>query len=1089
MLCPGCQQEIEPDARFCGQCGTRVTMRCPGCGAETAADDRFCRSCGRALGAEAQAGAERRQLTVMFCDLVESAVLGERLDPEDFRDVVGSYHRTCARIVERYQGRVAQYLGDGVLSYFAHPQAHEDDAERAIRAGLDILAEIADANPALERERGVRLCLRIGIHTGPVLMSRLGQAQEGESFALGHTVNLASRLQGVAEPDTLLISGDTARLVRGLFVTQPHGPHSLAGIAEPVRSHRVLQPSGVRSRLDVAVAAGLTPLVGRERDLALLLERWDDAREGQGNTVLVEGEAGIGKSRLIHALRDRLGDEAHTWLECHGSAFHENSELYPVRELLRQGLRLSEDQSDDAKLSRVTAALQRAGLHVGEILPLFCELLDLPLPAGHDRAARSAEAERQKTLDALAQWLFTLARLQPAVLVVEDLHWVDPSSLELLGRLVERVPTVPLLLVATYRPTFEPPWGEEPGLVQTTVEPLTRRQTGAMVEAMPGHDVLPKELVGEIVRRTDGVPLFVEELVKSLVEQSDGELRPSIPATLRDSLTARLDRLGPAKDVAQLAAVLGRDFSYELLAAVAVGDPAALDRGLAQLLDAELVYERKNGAGRAFTFKHALIQEAAYQSLLKATRRGRHAHISRVLEQQFAALVKSRPEEVARHCEHGGRTEAALAYYEQAGELAARRMANGEAIGHLKRALALLRELPPGPGRDERELRLHVAIGSRLLAAHGWGSPEAEEVYARARTLCERIGDRPELFQVIRGLVTFYVSRAELANGLPLAKRLLQLAEHSGRASERVVAHHQLAVALYFMGDPAASLEHYETALGLYDPSDPEALRFQYEGDMSIDMRIWMAWALWVNGKPDRARDVAHQAIALGRSIGHPFSLAYALLWASVVHHMRRERDQTQKLAEDAMEVADEHGFGFVHGGARLLRGWALFDPERPHETIEETLSEQMAAARELVNAGSRATIPHNLSSLADVFRQVGRLEPARKTLENAKAFAREHQTPFWDAELDRIEGELVLDEDPTARERAERLFLRAVELARSQQAGSLELRAATSLARLYQKLGRADEARDQLERVYARFTEGFDAPDLVDARSLLTEL
>ena len=575
---------------------------------------------------------------------------------------------------------MANYLGDGVLVYFGYPRAHEDDAERAVRAGLDMLARLARdfgaLNATLQVERGVRLAARIGVHTGPVVVGDLGGGARREDLALGETLNLAARLQGVAAPDTVVISDATRRLVRGIFVLEDLGPQRLKGIAEAVAAHRVVQPSGVRSRLDLA-AGRLTLFTGRHAELAVVLEGWERTHEWRGQTVLVTGEAGVGKSRLVLALRERLADQAHTWLECRCSPYTQHTAFRPVVELIEQGLGFQAADSPADKIAKLERALELGGLTLPETVPLFADFLSVPLTAGYAPLQLSPELLRRKTLAALAAWTLALGEVQPVLLLVEDLHWCDPSSLELLGRLIEQSPTARVMLVCTARPEFASPWPARSNLTPLQLGRLTQRQARAMVAALSPGRALPEPVAELLVTRADGVPLYVEELTRTVLESGllvEGEGRweltaplteLAIPATLHDSLVARLDRLSAPKEVAQRAAVLGREFPYALLAATAGLDEPTLRHGLARLVEAELLFERGEPPAATYTFKHALTQEAAYQSLLKRTRRDLHARVARVLVEEFPAQAAAAPEVVARHLEAAGLVDQAIAEYQR----------------------------------------------------------------------------------------------------------------------------------------------------------------------------------------------------------------------------------------------------------------------------------------------------------------------------------------------------------------------------------------------------------------------------------------
>jgi class 3 adenylate cyclase len=715
--------------------------------------------------------AERRQLTVLFCDLVDSTPLAGQLDPEDLREVVRAYQRTCAVVIDHFDGHIAQYLGDGLLVYFGYPAAHEDDALRAVRAGLGMVEAIGRLNTRLERERGVRLAVRIGVHTGLVVVGEIGGGAKHELLALGETPNLAARLQGLAAPDTVVISGTTFRLIQGLFECHELGPQTLKGVATPVRVYQVISESGAQSRLEAVGPTGLTPLVGREQEVGLLLERWAQVKEGLGQVVWLSGEAGIGKSRLVQVLKDHVANEPHLRWECRCSPYYQNSAFYPLIDLWQRVLRLTSDDPPDDKLRKLEEALvltpsppmgERVGVRGREerleMVPLFASLLSLPLPERYPALTMPPQRQKQKTMEAVLHVLQALAARQPVLFIVEDLHWGDPSTLELLSLLIDQGPTARILTLLVFRPEFRPPWGFRAYVTPMRLVRLPHHQTEALVERVVGGKGLPAEVRQQIVAKTDGVPLFVEELTKMVLES--GLLReragayeltgplPSlaIPATLHDSLMARLDRLATVKEVVQLGATLGRAFSYDLLQAVAPWDDATLQHALARLVEAELLYQRGLPPAATYLFKHALIQEAAYQSVLKSRRQQAHQRIARVLEEQFPDTAQTQPELLAHHYTEAGLSARAISYWQRAGQRAVERSANLEAVAHLTKGLEVLATLPDTPERAQQELVVQTTLGPALIATKGYAAPEVLQAYARARELCQQVGDTPGSF-------------------------------------------------------------------------------------------------------------------------------------------------------------------------------------------------------------------------------------------------------------------------------------------------------------------------------------------------------
>jgi len=1026
---------------------------------------------------DANAG-ERRQITVMFCDLVDSTVLGQRLDPEELQRVIRAYQDACAQVVRRYEGHLAQYAGDGLLVYFGYPHAHEDDAERALQAGLAIVDAIARVNTDLAATR-VRLAVRIGVHSGVVVAGTTG-GPEPEKQMFGHTMNLAARIQSGAPPDSVVASAATLRLVAGRFVTRDLGARDMKGIAEPVAIHQVIGPIETRDRLEAA-ATRLTPFVGREHELALMLDRWQQVREGHGQVVLLTGEAGIGKSRLVRVLRERIAGQSLLWLESHGSPYHEHSAFYPVVELLERALYLRREGSREEQAANFERALAAAGLRVEDVLPLFASL-SLPLHGRQAADTATTDLQRRQTLDRLVAWLIATSTERPTAVIVEDLHWIDASTKELLDMLIEQVPTSPILLVITSRPSPNLAWTGRASVTHVTLSPLTRDQVGAMIDQLTGA-TLPATVRRAVTTKTDGVPLFVEEVTKAILEAGAerAEARSSIdvPATLQDSLMARLDRLGSPKDVAQLAAVLGREFSYELLHAVAPADPVFLDHSLRALVRAELVYQRGAPPHATYRFKHALVQEAAYRSLLKSRRQEAHARVVRVLEERFADRVVAEPEVIARHCAQAGLAAQAVRYYRLAGQRAAAASAHVEAVGHLTKALDLIRDVAQDPDRDREELAIRVALGPPLIAIRGYGDREVERTYERARTLCETIGEAPDLFEAVWGLANYYQSRGELGTARTLAEQLVTVSERSSEALLVAWAHLQLGATTFWRGEPAAAMPHFERAIAVHDPS--AGLRLRGAPDPGVAARAYAAWALWQLGHADRALETCRESVALGRRCGDRFSLALALCFACAQHQLRREPDAVRAYAEEVVALSTAHGFPVWRGMGQLMLGWALAYSTDGAQAIDVIRD----AMQQLVRVGTEVGAAGGLAVLADAERVLGHDAEALAAVETGLAVAAQHHDHVSDSELLRLKGELLVRTDPHA---AEAAFRRAVATARAQRSTMVELRAATSLARFLVQAGRETEARAVLAGATERVHEGLDTPDVRDATELARE-
>ena len=1040
--------------------------------------------------------AERRQLTVLFCDLADSTRLARQLDPEDLREVIRTYQTTCDAVIQRYAGHVAQYLGDGLLVYFGYPQAHEDDAQRAVHTGLGILEAIGQLQTRLMRDQQIRLAVRIGIHTGLVVVGEMGSGGRYEYLALGDAPNLAARLQGRAEPNTVVISDVTFRLIDGYFHCQDLGTHPLKGHETPVPIFRVLGESTAQSRLDAAAAHGLTPLVGREAEVELLLQRWQQSQDGLGQVVLLSGEAGIGKSRLVQVVKDRIAGTPHIRLECRCSPYYQNTAFYPIIDLLERTLYFQRDESLDAKLEKLEGMLSQYRFAGHETIQLFAPLLALPLPeARYAPLSLTPERQKQKTLEALLAAVLEMAEQRPVYFILDDLQWVDPSTLEFLHLLIAQGHSAAILTMMTYRPDFKPPWEERAHLIHLILQRLSPADVGAMVMQMAGGRVLPTEVLQHVVTNTDGVPLFVEELTKTILES--GILRKTetyyeltapvltlaIPTTLHDALMARLDRLSTVKIVAQLGATIGRTFAYEVLQEVSPFSEATLRQGLRQLVEAELLYQQGLPPRATYRFKHALLQEAAYQSLLKSTRQQYHQRIAQVLETQFPETVATQPELLAHHYTEAGLSQQALNYWKRAGEHALQHSAHVEAISHLTQGLEVLKALPHGPERTQQELGLQLTLGIPLSATKGYAAPEVAHIYTRAHALCKHMGETPQLIPVLLGLWRFYLLRAELGKARELAEQCLFLVQRVGDPARLIVAHDALGETLFFLGDFVRARTHLELAVALYDPQKRRPHRALT--DPGVSSLSILAGALWMLGYPEQAMRKSTDALRLAEALAHPHILASTLVINTHVLQLLQEVRTTQMQAASVVTLATDQGFPFWLAEATIFVGWArasIGHADEGRVQIQQGLATRQAIGLEL-------TQPIYHSMLAEAHAHAG--QPAAGLTVLAEALTRVENTgERWrEADLYRLRGELLLALSAENDRDAEFCFRQALAIAHQQDAKSLELRTATSLSRLWQQQGKRAEARALLAPIYAWFTEGFHTADLQAAQALLEEL
>jgi class 3 adenylate cyclase/tetratricopeptide (TPR) repeat protein len=1000
--------------------------------------------------------AERRQLTVLFCDLVGSTELSARLDPEDLGDVIGAYQDCCNEVIGRWDGHVARYLGDGVLAYFGYPRANEHDAERAVRAGLDLVAAVG----RLQSGDGNPLAARVGIATGTVVAGDLiGEGAAQEEAVVGETPNLAARLQALAAPGTVVVAASTRRLLGALFELTDLGAIRLKGFAQPLAAFQVVGEGRAEGRFEALRGGYLTPLVGREHELGMVLERWAWAKEGHGQVVMISGEPGIGKSRIVRALRDRLASEPHVALSHFCSPYHTNTALHPIITQLERAAGFTPDDEPETKLAKLEGLLGQSTSHLDEVVPLIAALLGLPSGGRYSDLNLTPPRQKQRTLEVLLEQLAGLARNGPVLDVYEDAHWADPSSLELLELVVERVRTLPVLVVITYRPEFTPPWLGERHLTALLLNRLGRPHAAAMLARLTGDKALPAEVVDQILARTDGVPLFVEELTKTVLESGllrdagdhwelDAPLAPlAIPGSLHDSLMARLDRLGSAKNVAQVAAVLGHSFDMAMVRRLWDGSEQSLRQGLNTLVDESLILRWGMGQQAHFMFKHALIEEISYHSLLRQDRRKYHSRAAETLCTHAVDLVQMRPELVARHYSAAGQELPAFDAWLAAGRAAIRRSANAEALAHLRSAEAELVKLESVEGVrfDDRWVALHMARAPVLIALSGWAAPEVEQAYRSALMISERAGARNrDLFDIWRGLYNVYLLRGDLQNARGVAARLHTIAVESGDRDLLLGSHRAVGLCDFLAGRFQETSKHLEDAISLYDPAEHGHHAFVQGTDPAVIAYSINAWALWFSGQLDQAARNSSKAIEAAERAEHPFSLAYALCLASSLAQCRGRAAEAVARCDTALGLSIEHAFSYWRAWASIVKGSALVelgDRDAGLEMLIEGLDRYAAT-------GAAQMRSYGLCLLAEAYQRAGLWSESAEAARAAIAEAERTGVAFYLAEAYRLAGAALSHLGPTETAGL-RMLLRAVRVAEGQGSCVLLLRTYLSLLEL----------------------------------------
>ncbi len=1037
---------------------------------------------------------ERRHLTVLFADMAGSTKLSTELDPEDYQSVIRAYQEACTTAIARYDGFLAKYLGDGVLAYFGYPRAHEDDAERAVRAGKELVEVVSALSPL----PNLRLESRVGIATGAVVVGEtVGEGASEEKSVAGETPNLAARLQALAQPDAVVISGPTRRLVEGRFAFEDLGPKTIKGFSRPIEAFVVGEGTEPQTRYEEELHQGLSQLVGREEEVGLFMRRWQLAKEGEGQAILLSAEAGVGKSRILREVQDRLTGEPFDQVLYFGSPFHQNSALYPAAEQLRRLLHADGSEDADTVLGRLQDLLTDLAIPDRDCARYLSALVGIDAHERFETANSSPEEFRARTLEAVIAVIEKMSERNPLLMVVEDAHWIDPTTLELLGILVNRVRDKRILLVVAFRPDFSATWGQEGHVTTAALNHLSRKQCAELVTHIAGGKPLPDSLVRQIVSRTDGVPLFIEELTKSILESGKlddvggsyelhGTLSSlAIPDSLQASLMARLDRLSPAKEVAQIGAVIGRQFSYELLFQAAQLDEQRLDAALDDLVGSGLLFRHGIKPDTLYEFKHALIRDVAYESLLKSSRRRIHDRIANALEKGLADQAMTGPELIAHHFEGAGNAETATTYWCMAAQKSAENSAYQEAIAHCKRGLMLLESVSDSELRSKQELELQLVIGLSSIAVRGFSSPEVIAAYSRARDLARQVGEQAKLFAATLGTWIYQQQVGQIDSARRTADELVQLSEELGDTEFLLEAQHAAWATCFRMGDFEQCRQHAEQGIALHDPDKHFALASRYAGhDAGICARNHAALSSWFLGYPDRAVEHNRAAMALADLIEHPLSKVHGKCFSSIFFRHLGDPENARTYAEESLKLSRKLNYPQFTGFSEVIHGWAIAQIRGKDEGI----AIMNKALGDLTKMGAWARCATFLPCLVDIHAKYNESQQALDAVERTLELIQKSGERTAETEILVLKGE-ILERAGAPRADAEAALHAALGLARRDGVRAMELRAATALARLWQHAGLREQARELLAAVYSTFTEGLQTRDLQAAERILDDI
>jgi class 3 adenylate cyclase/predicted ATPase len=1131
MRCPQCQQENSATAMFCEACGTRMIRTCPDCGHEARLSAKFCEECGRALTGQPSTPppqpvslateperdplsytppylaekiltsrsaleGERKQVTVLFADIKDSTELITDLDPEEAQQLLDPAIHIMMDAVHRFEGTVNQVLGDGIMALFGAPIAHEDHALRASYAALAMQAAMREHTEDIRRTHGIEMHIRVGLNSGEVVVRAIGNDLHMDYSAVGPTTHLAARMEQLATPGSIRLSSSTIRLVEGLVWVNDLGPVPVKGLSEPVDVYELTGASTVKRRFQAAVARGLTTFVGRETEVAVLKQALEQAGKGHGQIVAAVGEAGVGKSRLVYEFVHSHRTQSWQVLESASVSYGKATPYFPVIDLLKRYVHAEDGDDTRTIRAKVTGQIVTLDESLQGTIPPLLSLLGA-LPEDSPFPHLDPPQRRQRTLDGLKRILLRESQVQPLLLVFEDLHWIDSETQALLDSLIESLPTAQMLLLVNYRPEYQHSWGSKTYYTQLRLDPLPPESADEFLEVLLGTDASLAPLKKLLIARTEGNPFFLEESVRTLVETEKLVGKPGayrlvhdlptiqVPPTVQAVLAARIDRLPQdEKRLLQTAAVIGIEVPFALLQAIAELSEEALYRGLSHLQATEFLDETRLFPEREYTFQHALTQNVAYQSLLTSTKQRVHQQIAQAFETRFSETATLQPELLAHHYTEAGCHEQAVDYWYLAGQKALERSANIEAMGHLTKGLELLERLPDTLANTQQELLLHMTLGPALMAIKGYAAPEVEHAYARAQELCQQIGDVPRLGRVLNGLSLFYFVRGEVQTSREVGEQLLQLAQRQYAPLLLQRAHLRLGQALFYLGAVKSAHIHIQQGVALFrsEQDRPYALR---GADLQVGYYAHASLALWWLGYPEQACEQSGKALTLARDLLHPHSLAWALNYTALLHHCRQEWDVVQERAEEATILSLEQGLQFWASCGMILHGWAL-TRQKQYEVGIEKMHHGLDAWHV---TGAALQLTNWWALLAETYGDIGRVEEGLSLLVKALSLGGKTGEHFYEAEIHRLKGQLLLQQASDNQTEAESCFHQAISIAQNQSAKSWELRAATSLARLWQAQGKRQAAFELLAPVYGWFTEGFDTADLQDAKTLLGKL